>query len=83
MPILKYRSIAELDAHRRAQWCDAPDTRWFVRVARLWERSARLNPRRFPTGVHRYRSAAESDAAREAWLEEHVRRLHAERRRDR
>ena len=79
MPVLKFRSVGELDARRRDLDCVPPDGRWLLRIARLWERSSRLNPRRFPVGVHRYRGVAEADAEREAWLLEHVRRLRAER----
>jgi len=48
----------------------------------LWDRSARLSPRKLPKGVVKYRSIEEADADRERLITEHVRRLREERARD-
>ena len=81
MPVLRFHSIEELDDRRSDLWCEEPDDAWFRRVARLWLRSSRLSPRRFPPGVHRHRSVEEAAAQRDDWLRDHVRRLRAERER--
>ncbi len=79
MPVVKLRSIEELDKLHRDLWCEQPDDAWFQRVARLWSRSSRLNPRRFPPGVHKYRRIEDAQAERERWLTEHVTALRRER----
>lgn len=76
MPFKKFRSIEEMDeATRRELWCDRPDAACFRRIAQLWERSARLSPRKFPKGVVKYRSLEEAQADRERWATENIRRL--------
>ena len=75
MPVIKFRSVHELDKSRRDLWCERPDDAWFQRIARLWARSARLNPRRFAPGVRRYRSVEEAQCERELWLRQHVEAL--------
>jgi hypothetical protein len=80
MPVRKFRSIEEMDDARHELWCE-PGEECFRRIARLWKRSARINPRKFPKGVFKYRSIEEAQADRERLLTEHVRRLEAERRR--
>ncbi len=79
MPVFKFRSVEGFDEHRGDLWCKAPDDKWFRRIASLWSRSARLNPRRFPPGVRKYRSMKESQADRERWLQKHVDALRRER----
>ena len=56
VPALEFRSVEELDWRRRDLGCERPGISWFRRIARLWARSARLAPRRFPPGVRKYRS---------------------------
>ena len=80
MPFYKFRSIEELDSRHQDLCCKDPGEDWFRRVAKLWETSARLNPRRFPPGVYRYRDLAEAQAERERWLREHVTNLARSRR---
>jgi hypothetical protein len=75
VPRYKFRSVEDLE-ERALDLCSRErDRAWFRRVAKLWEASARLNPRRFPRGAHRYRSLEEAQAEREAWLKEHVTEL--------
>jgi len=45
------------------------------RIAFMLRLVASIAKRRYPTGVRRYRTPAEADADREAWLRAHVRRL--------
>jgi hypothetical protein len=68
-----------MDAAHRDLWCEQPDAACFRRIARLWERSGRLSPRRFPKGVIKYRSLEEAQADRERWQTEHVREVQHER----
>ncbi len=79
MPVEKFRSVEEMDAARGDLWCDQPDAACFRRIARLWERSARISPRQFPKGVIKYRTLEEAQADRERWQTEHVRRVRQER----
>ncbi len=79
MPIKKFRSIEEMDEARRELWCDKPDAAYFERVGKLWEASSRLNPRKFPRGVFKFRTIEEAQAHREKLLTEHVQRLWRER----
>jgi hypothetical protein len=79
MPILRFRSVEEMDRETHVEPSFSRDASWFLRVARLWERSARLNPRRFPPGVHRYRTIEAAYEERERWLGQHVDELRAAR----
>ncbi len=79
MPIKKFRSIEEMDAARADLWCDQIGPALFRRIARLWERSSRLSPRKFPKGVIKYRNLEEAQADRERWQKEHVQRVQRER----
>ena len=79
MPVLKLRSVEGFAEHDRELWCDEPDSDWFRRIARLWSRSARLNPRTFPPGVRRYRDIREAQEERERWLQEHIDTLRRQR----
>jgi len=64
VPVQKFRS---LDEAREALWLSPADPAFLSGVARLWRLAAALAPRRYPRGVHRYRSIAEANRAREAW----------------
>ncbi len=79
MPFKKFRSVEEMDEARRDLWCDQPDEACFKRIAQLWERSARLSPRKFPKGVVKYRNIEEAQADRERWISKNIRRLQEER----
>lgn len=79
MPVKKFRSVEEMDAAQSDLWCDRPDASCFRRIARLWERSAKISPRRFPKGVIKYRTLEEAQADRERWQAEHIRRVSRER----
>jgi hypothetical protein len=75
MPVRKYRS---LDEARRDLWLPPGGARILgaLRFVLSLNELARLKP--FPRGLHRYRSGEEAYQAREAWLEENIRRLQAE-----
>ena len=75
LPVLKFRSIESMESLRCESWSDKPGEEWFRRVARLWERSSRINPRKFPPGVRRYGSIVVADEERERWLQGHIDRL--------
>ena len=69
MPVFKFRSVE-----------DMPDAGWHERgspdlvraVARVWRMGRHMRPRRFPPGVHKFRSIEEMSAQRERWTDEHV-----------
>ncbi len=67
MPVQKFRS---LDEARDALWGDPRDPTYLRRVAWLWRFAEEVAPRRFPRGVHRYRSIEEANRAREGWEEQ-------------
>ena len=69
MPVYKYRSVEEMDAHR---WRTPGDPALYRAIAFTWELARRTNPRRFPPGVHKYRSVAEMNRVDERRLDEHV-----------
>lgn len=69
MPIQKFRSIADMpDPPRRLPG----DPSLYKSIAGVLEFGRRANPRRFPPGVHKYRSIEEMSHAQEQWLEEHI-----------
>lgn len=69
MPIIKYRSIEEMDAHT---WRRAGDPELYRSIAFVWELARRTNPRHFTPGVYKYRSVEEMNAADDARAAEHV-----------
>ena len=64
MPVQKFRSFEEA---REALWGEPGDPGYLRQIAWLWAFSARVAPRRYPKGVHRYRSIGEANRAREEW----------------
>lgn len=64
MPVFKYRSIEEVPEPVLGRPLDPRNLRL---ACDLSAAAVRLAPRRFPRGVHRYRSVAAADAARDAW----------------
>ncbi|HKY21476.1 MAG TPA: hypothetical protein VJM31_09675 [Vicinamibacterales bacterium] len=64
MPVRKYRSVALMP---NAAVRDAGDPRNLRIACDLSATASRLAPRRFPPGVHRYRSIALAAAQRERW----------------
>lgn len=62
MPVQKFRT---LDEAREALWGEPGSAEHLRRVAWLWAFGRKLQPRRYPPGVHRYRSIEEAAAARE------------------
>ena len=69
MPVQKFRNPEEAE---RALWCDEPDEAYLERLGRWWKTARALNPRKFPSGVFKYRSIEEANADRERWLDEHI-----------
>ena len=64
MPVRKYRSVTEMpDAGLRTPL----DPRNLELACQLSTMALRLAPRRFPPGVHRYRSVAAAWERREQW----------------
>jgi hypothetical protein len=70
MPVYRYRSIEEMDAHT---WRTPGDPALYRAIAFTWELARRTNPRHFPPGVHRFRTIEEMNRADDARLDEHVR----------
>lgn len=69
MPVYKYRSIEDMDAH---SWRRPGDPELYRAIAFVWELARRTNPRRFTPGVQRYRSIEEMSRADEEGLREHM-----------
>ena len=69
MPVFKYRSIEEMDAH---SWRRPGDPELYRAIAFVWDLARRTNPRRFTPGVFRYRSIEEMNRADEGRLREHM-----------
>ena len=66
MPVVKFRTFEEA---REALWSDVIDEAYLKRVADLWERSAKLHPKRFRPGVYKYRSIEEMNRAQSHLLD--------------
>ena len=64
MPVQKFRSLDEAQQALRG---DPRDPAYLRRVAWLWRLGSQLAPRRYPRGVHQYRSMDEANHARESW----------------
>ena len=69
MPVERYRDVADMPPPPRS---DPRDPATFARVRDLWRFASRLPPL-FAPGLYRYRSAEESDRAREQALIERIR----------
>ena len=64
MPVRKYRTVEAMPQAGLRRPLDPANLRL---ACDLSETAVRLAPRRFPVGVHRYRSVAEAAEQREAW----------------
>jgi hypothetical protein len=64
MPLRKYRSVEGMP---EAAFREAGDASNLRIACELSATASRLAPRRFPPGVHRYRSIALASEQREAW----------------
>ena len=78
MPVRKFRSIEEMN--QVTTWRQPGDPMLYRAIAGVWELARRTNPRRFPPGVHKYRSIEDMDRVREQYLIEHVQALARQRR---
>jgi len=57
VPVHKYRSVEEMPPPPA---CERGSASHLRRLAALWSRATRLAPRRWKSGVYRYRSVADS-----------------------
>jgi hypothetical protein len=64
MSVRKYRSVGDMPS---ALFRTPLDPRNLEIACELSVVAARLAPRRFPPGVHRYRSVGDAAAQRDAW----------------
>ena len=69
MPVYKYRSVEEMDAHT---WRSPGDPELYRAIRFIWELARRTNPRRFTPGVYKYRDIADMNRADDRRLDEHV-----------
>ena len=69
MPVYKYRSVEEMDAHT---WRTPGDPALYRAIAFTWEQARRTNPRCFTPGIHKYRNIAEMNRADEQRLDDHL-----------
>ena len=76
MPVYKYRSIEDMDAH---SWRRPGDPELYRAIAFVWDLARRTNPRRFTPGVCRYRSIDEMNRADDQRLQQHIATLAGER----
>ena len=72
MPVRRFRSVEEME---RSKWRQPGDPRLYDAIANVWAFGRRTVPRRFPPGVHRYRSIEELDRQVNAWSAADVARL--------
>ena len=64
MPVLKFRTLSEMDA---ANWRRSDDPALPTVIARVWAFADRTCPRRFPPGSYRHRTMEAARAQREEW----------------
>ena len=64
MPVRKYRSVEDMPSPKWGTRLDPDNMR---RACELSAFAARLRPRRFPPGLHEYRSVEEASEARARW----------------
>jgi hypothetical protein len=64
MPVRKYHSVEDMPAASARPRLDPANLRL---ACELSETAFRMAPRRFPAGVHRYRSIGAAAEARQAW----------------
>jgi hypothetical protein len=64
MPVRKFRSVEEMPTAAFGRPLDPSN---IALACRLSDLAARLRPRRFPAGVHRYRSVEAAAIARDTW----------------
>lgn len=64
MPVRKYRSVEEMPPAAFREPLDPANLRL---ACDLSVTASQLAPRRFPSGVHRYRSIAAASEQREVW----------------
>ena len=69
MPVYKYRSIEEMDAH---SWRRPGDPELYRAIAFVWDLARRTNPRHFAPGLYKYRSIDEMNRADDERLQQHV-----------
>lgn len=65
MPVRKFRSVQQMPP--AALFREPLDPANLQLACELSSTALRLAPRRFPPGVHRYRSITEASERREAW----------------
>jgi hypothetical protein len=65
MPVRKFRSVEQMPPP--AVFGEPLDPANLRLACELSSTALRFAPRRFPSGVHRYRSIADASARREAW----------------
>jgi hypothetical protein len=64
MPLKKFRSVEEMEP---APWRDRLDPHNLRLACDLSALATRLRPRRFPPGLHKYRSVEEAGRHRAQW----------------
>lgn len=64
MSLKKFRSVEEMPS---PSWCEPLDPGNLRRAGDVSALAARFHPRRFPAGLHKYRSIEAASAARQAW----------------
>lgn len=64
MPVRRFRSVEEMN---QPVWRTPGDPELYRVMAGLWDAGARLRPLRRPSGVRRFRSIEELDAATTRW----------------
>ena len=69
MPVYRFRSV---EAMNQPVWRTPGDPLLYRVIAGLWRAGSRIQRRRFPAGVHRYRSIHELDARVDEWHRAHV-----------
>lgn len=79
MPVSRYRDVSDMPPPERG---DPAEPATQARIKALWRFATRRLPPLFPPGVYRFRSIADSQAARDTAAITRMRAVRAARRRD-
>lgn len=73
MPVTKFRTIEEMNAHDRSRWLDSGDPRLMKRIEAIEQMSGGLiPPLNIPKGVHKFRSIEELNAFKDRYVDERI-----------
>ena len=65
MTISKFKTF---EAAEKDLWCFQPDHNYYLKIRKLFEIAAQLNPIGFPRGIFKYKTLEQAEKAKESWV---------------